>query len=56
VASQVGTGSRSAAGSQGDSARGDFSGRLPEVIRPLLEFTSEFMGERAEAEIFEQAI
>jgi lipopolysaccharide transport system ATP-binding protein len=37
-------------GGQGDSARGDFSGRLPGVIRPLLEFTSEFIEEPVETD------
>ena len=43
-------------GSQGDSARGDFSGRLPGVIRPLLEWTCESMEDLAEATVFQEAI
>jgi lipopolysaccharide transport system ATP-binding protein len=36
---------------QGESARGDFNGELPGAVRPLLEWTAEFIGETAEAPV-----
>ena len=38
-------------GSAGDSARGDFNGRLPGVIRPLLEWTSQSVSEAAAQQV-----
>jgi lipopolysaccharide transport system ATP-binding protein len=37
--------------SQGESARGDFNGQLPGAVRPLLEWSTEFIGATAEAAV-----